>query len=264
MVWKNPDAMAPGLNQGLKKESLRWLVPVGIVTFFLSPFFAYDGLAMSTSSANALVVAVEPIFTALMAWAFLRERLGRSWFVSIFFALAGFLLLSRLDPRDVMGSLALFHLGNLFFLCQMPAEAFYSIASRKLAGKLSPVAIFGLSIPWGVLALSCAVLLAGGLPDPSLMTAKALIGTIWTGVLSTTFGYIYWSKALVQAPVAPVALTLFLQPILGSVLGVTILKEEMTLLQILGAVTIVGAVALQTTAELRKHARGKPASPRVS
>ncbi len=252
VAWRNPDSVAPSLNQGLKKESLRWLVPVGLITFFLSPFFAYNGLALSTSSANALVVAMEPIFAALMAWFFLGEKLGKSWFLSIALAVVGFLLLSRLDPRDIVGSMAIFNIGNIFFLCQMPAEAFYSIASRKLVGRLSPVAIFGFAIPWGVLALSCASLLAGGFPDLSLMTPKAFLGTIWTGVLSTTFGYIYWSRALVDAPVAPVALTLFVQPILGSLLGVFVLKEEMTPLQIAGAGVIISALVIQTTLEIRK------------
>ncbi|MGZ3711823.1 MAG: EamA family transporter, partial [Bdellovibrionota bacterium] len=88
-----------------------------------------------------------------------------------------------------------------------------------------------------------------GEPLPSLAPLREwtnLLALIAIGPLATTVGYIFWSEALIGAPVAAVALTLLAQPVLGAFAGYFFLGERLDLWQALGALFILAALALQT------------------
>lgn len=245
--WLKPSRLSP-LPAILAPRNFHWLASLGIITFCGSPVMQYLGLVRSTATANSLVVAIEPLFAALLAWLFLREKLTRIEAAGFGIALAGFLLLSNFKPHDLTASAALFNVGNLFFLAVMPMEAFYTIISRRLAGRVEPLSIFLSGITIGFILLS-AYLWMGREPLPALEPLadwRNLLALLWVGPLATTITYIIWAEALITAPVAVVALTLLAQPIIGALAGYFFLGERLDLWQGLGAALILGALALQT------------------
>jgi drug/metabolite transporter (DMT)-like permease len=98
----------------------------------------------------------------------------------------------------------------------------------------------------GFSILSLVVYFAAGLPDLSKLSGPGMLATLWLGPLGTTATYLYWMYALKEAPVATVALTLFVQPVVGSLLGTVLLGEKLTAIQALGGAIIVLAVFAQT------------------
>jgi drug/metabolite transporter (DMT)-like permease len=224
-----------------------WYLLVGTTTFFISPLVQYWGLAKSTASANALIVATEPLITAFVAWLFLREKIKSVQWLGFLIAMAGFLLLSNLNPTDPITSLSLFNAANFFFLLQMPCEAIYTVVARKFGGdvRISEKELYAGSITVGVVCLATALLITSPLPDLTVITPKVFFAVLWMGALGNGICYLYWSKALEETPVATVALTLFVQPILGTVWGQVFLGETLNFWQITGAVFILSALALQ-------------------
>jgi drug/metabolite transporter (DMT)-like permease len=229
-----------------------WVFAMGLFTFFGSAVLQYRGLSLSTSSANALIVAMEPLFATLLAWIFLRESLRWQQGISFLIALAGFSLLSNLHPADIRGSFALFNFGNFLLLLTMPLEAMYSIISRKVAGRIDPLHLFAGALTCGFALLTIYVLLAPGLPGHLPSTPQAWLAVLWLGPLGTTLTYVFWTLALANASVAAVSLTLFVQPILGALFGTFFLGERMTAWQALGGALILVALVLQTLHELKK------------
>jgi drug/metabolite transporter (DMT)-like permease len=242
-----PQRLSP-LRVIIEIRNFHWIASLGIITFFGSPILQYLGLIRSTATANSLVVAIEPLFAALLAWLFLREKLTRVEAAGFAIALAGFFLLSNLKPNNLGESASLFNVGNLFFLAVMPMEAFFTIVSRRLAGRVEPLSLFISALTLGFLMLS-GYLWVIGEPLPSLLPLanwKNIFALIWVGPLGTTAAYIFWSEALISAPVAVVALTLLAQPIIGALSGYFFLGERLDLWQGLGAALILSALALQT------------------
>lgn len=229
-----------------------WVFAMGIFTFFGSAVLQYRGLSLSTSSANALIVAMEPLFATLLAWIFLRESVRWRQGFAFLLALAGFSLLSNLHPADLRGSFALFNFGNLLLLLTMPLEAMYSIISRKLAGRIDPLHLFAGALTCGFTALTLYVISAPGLPDHLPSSAMSWLAVLWLGPLGTTITYIFWTLALANASVAAVSLTLFVQPILGATFGALFLGERMSGWQAFGGLLILSALVLQTLHELKK------------
>ncbi len=250
MRWKLPREVSP---LSVLPKNWPWLAGIGAVTFCFSSYSQYKGLSLSTSTENALIVAMEPLFAVVLAWIFLGEKLGLKQVGVFLVAITGFLLLSKVNPSDLGASFAVFNIGNLFLLLSMPSEAFYTIGSRKLAGRVTPLSVFGFSLPIGFLIFSSYLLISGqGLPDPTRLSTGSILALLWLGPLGTTITYSFWTLALVEAPVAAVALTLFVQPILGATTGMLFLGERLNLWQATGAGLILAALLLQTTMTLRQ------------
>lgn len=221
-----------------------WLCCLGLVTFFASPLLQYSGLSKAPASINALLVAFEPIFAVFLAWIVLHERLHMRQWIAFALSLCGFVLLNPngFSTVGTEGSLV----GSVLLLLVMPCEAFYTLASRILRTELSSINIFAFSLAWGFLLLSIVVGVKDGFPSLGHLHWHSLFGLLWLGPLSTCFGYIFWSLALKNAPIAPVVLTLLVQPLVGAVAGVAILHESLGLVQCLGGLVILGALLVQT------------------
>lgn len=231
-----------------------WIMLTGLFTFFGSGVAQYTGLALSTSTANALLVALEPLFAVLLAWILLGEVPRRAQAMAFTLAVGGFLLLSNVKPH-VLQSFSLFNVGNLLILAALPMEAFYTITSRKVAGRIAPLPFFTLSLLAGFGALTVYVFFSSGFPSFSELSIHHWGAVLWMGPLGTTITYAFWALALVQAPVAAVCLTLFVQPILGAVFGIFLLGEQLDLWQIAGALLILGALTLQTHLTIDQNRR---------
>jgi len=235
-------------------KSYFWLFLIGCTTFFVSPFFQYEGLSLSSATENALIVAIEPIFTVMLARILLAEKIYWRQGLAFCVAIIGFFTLSNVNPFHLYRSFTLFNIGNLFILIAILAEAAYSSFSKKIITVLQPLQIFGYGLSIGWLLFTPVVWLKAGLPDIRNFTFFHLLGAFWMGPLGTTAAYIYWITALKEVSVAAVSLTLFIQPLQGAILGYLFMHERLTLLQTIGALFILSSLLLQII-PLRKAAK---------
>ena len=105
----------------------------------------------------------------------------------------------------------------------MLGEALFSVLGRKWVSRGSALKFFSGSLGIGVIALTFALLyLSGDSGGGSGIFKKlvflqwpGLLAILWIGPLGTTAAYLIWLNALKNAPIATLALTLFLQPLAG-------------------------------------------------
>ncbi len=235
-----------------RPKLLPWVLVMGICTFLLSPIFQYTGLSQSSSTANTLIVAMEPLFAALLAWVIVGEPWKKIQGIAFLFAVSGFLLLSNIQPGN-LDSFSNFQLGNLFFLATMPMEAMYSVVSRKIGGRVGALTLYLGASTLGFVVFSVVVFgTEAGFPSFTQLQWKDLGAILWMGPLGTAITYIYWTLALEKASVAAVSLTLFVQPILGAFVGAMFLAETLSSTQFIGALLILFALSLETFFEIKK------------
>jgi drug/metabolite transporter (DMT)-like permease len=227
---------------------------LGFSAFCFSPLLQMTGLAASRAMDNSLIVAMEPMVTVGLAWLVLREKLTWVQKIAFFVAILGFALLTGLSPSRFSGGWDAHLIGNLLLLSSLIGEAMYSIVGRKLIFRHPPAMVFGSALIVGVCFLTLAALCLSGLPTASSiihMPWQSAIGLFWVGPLGTGLSYLFWITALKKVPVASLALTLFIQPLLGPIWGAVFLGERLTLPQSLGSALILCAVFGQTWFELR-------------
>jgi drug/metabolite transporter (DMT)-like permease len=231
-----------------------WLLLLGVMGFCISPLLQMTGLYASRATDNALIVAMEPLLTVLLAWLILGEAVLAFHWVAFAIALSGFCLLADLTPSRLLllwgspGSPEGAHLiGNILILLALLGEACYTIAGRKLLVRHSAYGIFGSALIVGVCTLTIVIgLTQGSSAFISIvgLSWKAWFAIFFMGPLGTAFAYLYWMIALTEAPVASLVLTLFIQPVFGSFWGYRFLGERLSLMQWAGAGLISGAIAL--------------------
>lgn len=208
---------------------------VGVVGYGISLGFQFVGTKLSTASNGALVTSATPAFVLLFAPRLLHEKNTPRRILALLVSTLG--VLAVIDPRKAELSSSLFW-GNLSLLAAALTWALYSVLVRKVA-------------PQADLLASSAIMLAGGLPISLLfgageiqthgigqITLGVMGGILYLGMVSTALAMFLWNYAFAKLPAALASLTFFAQPVVGTFLGWLFLKEQITLLFVVGGILI--------------------------
>lgn len=239
-----------------KNFSLKeWLLIffVGVLNFSFSPYFQLKALSLTYAMDVSVLIAFEPLITAVLAFFFLKERLTRSTLWTFLIATAGVLMMAV--SKDAGGSFQWFRLaGDLFFLGSLICEGINSITSRALSQKSPPLQL----VAWLIFAGFLANLLRN-FPLLTLHNIQAIsivgwINVFYLALFCSVLAYGVWVYLLKRISVNPIALSLFLQPVLGSCIAVWILKERFDLQMLLGSLLVVLSLGVWLTKHLKKWA----------
>ena len=219
------------------------VIAMGLITFCLGPLLAFIGLSRTQAIDNALVVALEPLVTVLLAFMILREPLRKVDAIGFAIALFGFALLSGivLKTHEATSSQSSV-LGNIVIALSLLGEGFFSVFSRILIRKFNAVAIFATSLAIGALALTIVMFMTEGLPSLQSFTLQSALAALWIGPLGTGVCYFIWLWLLRHATVSSIAASVLIQPVVGALGGYFFLHEILSSLQALGAFLIILAV----------------------
>ncbi len=237
---------------------------MGFMAFCFSPLFQMVGLSGSLASENAIIIAIEPLMTAFLAWLVLREKVSSLQLLGFLFALMGFACLAGLGPNHLVRDPQYHLMGNLLILLSLVGESVFSIVGKKISSKYSPLAIFGTVLTTGFVFLTlCFALVLTLVPSTAVnlvdfrdfhrISWKALVAVFWLGPVGTTGCYIYWLHALKELPVMSMALLLFLQPLMGAIGGYLFLGDRLTSWQNFGGCLIFLAVIIPNSVQLKKR-----------
>lgn len=230
----------------LTRRDLPQLALLAIVGIVVAKTLEFGGLALSTASDVALLISSESIFTAALSWLMLRERFKPLTGIALLLGLLGvYLIVERsIVPNIPPGGGALRILGDLLVILGLICEAFYTVRGKALLVKHPPLlitsaAIVGSAIVWVPLA-GGEVLYSGWHP----LSITAWLGLGWLAIMSTVVAYLAWFKGLEKVDGSAAASTLFVQPLLGTILAIMLLNDQLLPTTIIGGILIVISVYL--------------------
>ncbi len=242
-------ARRPGGHFYRPRGKVEWvsLLTIGLISFTLAPLLQTSGLASSQAVDSVIIVAMEPVIAVVLAWLILKERLGERLAVCLAVSTSGFALLSMAGPVRAEVAAWSHWQANVIILLSVAGEGVFSIAGRKLLDRGRPAfGVFGTGICIGAAVLTLVLLATDGLPDPRQLSGLAWFGAFWMGALGTTLGYAWWLKLLETEKVGTLVISLFLQPVAGSIAGMAYLGETLSRLQWVGAALILTGVVAST------------------
>ena len=227
------------------RRDLALLILLGAGNFALTPILQLTGIQYTQATDVSILIAFEPLITVLVAAMALRELPNRQTMITFFIATIGLFILSGVNVAG--GSFPWLRLfGNLLFLFGLVFEAGVSVGGRALTQRYRPDHLIGLMMMAGFLANGVV-----NAPTIGRLNLGAISMSVWGAVLflglaCSIFTYVVWFRVLKVVPVNRVALSLFVQPVVGIILGGTILGETINAGTIAGAVLIcVSLVAWQ-------------------
>jgi len=221
------------------------LLQLTLLGFVLNKALEYIGLALSTASDVALLIATESIFTGLLSWTFLRERVTRSGVAALVIGLLGvYLIVERGVTPNLGNGDTTRIIGDLLVVLSLLLEAAYTVRGKTTLTTLPPLLFIALTItgslffwvPAGVVAV-----VRDGLPH---VTAGGWLAAFYLAAITTVLSYWLWFRGLSVVDASAAAPILFIQPLLGAALAILILHDALTLATVAGAVCIIASLLL--------------------
>jgi drug/metabolite transporter (DMT)-like permease len=208
------------------------------------------GLALTTASSTTLINAAEAPATVLLAWLFLRERVGPSTMLvaAVAGAGVGLVILPDLDGLGG-GSLA----GDGLVAIATLLASVYVIVSRRLIGGMAALPLVALQqtvgLLWSVLALVAAAALGWAPLGLSELAPRTIALAALTGVVQYAIAFWLWLAGLRHLPASRATLFLSLIPVFGVAGGALALGERLGPSQWIGAAVVLVAVQALVRAE---------------
>lgn len=234
-----------GLRRVLRHRAA-WWGAVGVIGYQVCFFSGTADLGVATGTLVALGSA--PLIAGLLAWAVGQGRPDGTWLVATAVAIAGLaLLLGASREFDPVGASAALGAGL--------AYAVYTVAAKHLvetAGAGGTAAISGMFALGAVPAL--LVLLALRPDWPATPAGAGLL--LYLGLVPTALAYLLFGRGVAVLPVGTVATLTLAEPVVAAVLGVAVLGESLTPVALLGALLVIGALALLGRQATRRPAGG--------
>jgi len=231
---------------GFTPRQTRQAVLVGLIGYGVSLGFQFIGTRLSTASNGALVTSATPAFVLLFAAWLLHERIRRRQLTALLIATIG--VLAVIDPRTATLSPDLFW-GNLSLVAAALTWALYSVLVRKVTRELRLLPATMVFF-WGGLLVSLPAAVWEVNRSPwGQVNLGVILGVLYLGVISTALAMYLWNKAFATLPAGVASLTFFAQPVVGAGLGALLLKENLSLLFILGGVLIGAGLWLAAQGE---------------
>ena len=212
----------------------RQYLVIGIVNSAI-PFLLYAFAALHIPASYSVIMnSVTPLFAALLAAAFLAERLTAGKLAGLVAGATGVALVSKagpVEPDPMFAASVAACLGAAF--CYAAAGVYM----KKRAAAVKPMAIAG----WSQLCAGFVLLpIVPFAPAPGAITPAVVANVLALALLCSAVAYLLYYRLIVDiGPTRALTVTL-LMPLFGMAWGAFLLGEVITLPMIAGCVLILG------------------------
>ena len=206
------------------------------------------GVSMTSAVAAGVIMAAIPAVVALLSWIYLGERItARIWMAIACAALGiGLMAVARPQGAPAGDDAARMWLGNLLVVGAVLCEAAYAVIGKRLTGVLGPKRISAIINLWGFalvtpMGLWAALRFDFASVPPNiwlLLVFYALAASVWTVWL--------WMTGLRVVPAAQAGVFTVMLPVSAALVGVLVLGETLSTVQLIAFVLALAGVLLAT------------------
>jgi drug/metabolite transporter (DMT)-like permease len=229
------------------------LAALGTIGHFVYQVFFMSGLARTTASNSALIIGCSPVAVSIASALAGHERVPRVQWIGVLLSVVGVYLVVGTGAELGGSSLA----GDLFTLGAVCCWAVYTVGSRPLLARYSPLAVTGVTMMVGTALYAPASV-------PQLLRIRWAEVPMWawasmalSAVLALNVAYLIWYTSVQRiGNVRTSAYSNFI-PLVAMSVATVALGEAITAVKLAGAGAIVAGVAT-TRIAARKHAGTEP------
>lgn len=222
-----------------------WLAiaALGVVGHFFYQYFFIGGLALTSVANSSLLLAATPVLIAILSAVLGHDRIAPLHWVGAAMSLAGIYIIVTLAEGGVsIGSSTL--RGDLMMFGGVACWAIYTLGSRPLMERHSPVGVTGLSMAIGT-ALYVPVMW------PNVMATnwwtislRTWIALVYSALFALCVAYTIWYVAVREIGSARTSVYSNIVPIVAMLTAVAFLGERPSGGRLLGAGLVLVGVAL--------------------
>jgi probable blue pigment (indigoidine) exporter len=218
----------------------------------------FYGQQFTTSSAAAVLFAMNPVLATAFAWFLIpSERLHPLELAGVVLGLAGVVIISNPDPARLLAPETM---GNWIVLGGAALLGLGSVLSRRTPNRIPIIPLLGWGLLLAAVALHAASLLLGE-PTPSSGSAVLLLAILYLGVPSTAGAFIAYYRLLSLAGAVKTTLVSYAVPVFAAVIGWAVIGETIAPRTLAGFLVIAVGFALTEHRRLRVALRDAVVRP---
>jgi drug/metabolite transporter (DMT)-like permease len=217
---------------------------LGFIGISLHQWLQSTGLVTAQASTTSWLVSTAPIFMAVLAWIFLKERPGFIAILGILLATLGVLLVvSRGDLLGVFnGNFG--SPGNLLVLISAANWAVFSILSNKPLKKYAALFVLFYVLLFGGLFSSVHFLSIHGWTYLGHLSTTTWLAVAFLGIGCSFLAYAFWYDGLQTISTSQAGVFLYIEPLVSLITAAIVLNESITISALAGGSLILLGVWL--------------------
>ncbi|SEA86077.1 DMT family transporter [Variovorax sp. YR216] len=236
-------------------KQVRTLLVCGVLMVYLNQLLFAEGLQRSTATNGALIMALSPLVSAVLAAFMFRESLSVQRMLGVALGFGGVAAVVLSHPG---AGLSRASTGDLMLVAGVVSFAAGGALVQRLAKCLHP-----LTISWAIYLVGTSMLVVqAAVGSPSLDLEVLFPGwwqwalILFSGVMATALSNLLWNRAIASIGVARTAVFLYWVPVFGVLFAAILLDERLTAWHLAGFVAVMAGTYLGT--------RQQPATPSSS
>jgi len=222
-----------------------YLALLGFLGVTFHQWLQATGLQTARATTTAWIVATIPVFTALLGWLVLKEKMGWVRVAGIAVAALGVLLIvSDGNIRSlVRGDAGTF--GDLLILISAVNWAVYTILSRRELSR-HPAArmMFYVMLSGWLFACIWIFGFGPGLSEIPNLKFDGWAAILVLGIFGSGLAYIAWYDALREIPASQLGVFINIEPLVTMLIAAPMIGEPITVISLIGGAIIIFGVWL--------------------
>jgi drug/metabolite transporter (DMT)-like permease len=241
-------------NTRRKLSHLKFFAALAVAGQFPAQVLMTIGTQHSTATNAGIISLTLPIVSALMAVAFLKEKMNPLRWFSFAIAIAGVLMISLKDFWNT-DFRTVYLLGNLLIFCGVIGSGLYNVLCKKIADSYSEIEMLFYTYIFMVIILFPLVWMyeRNVITSTGSFTRNTWIGLILLTVFHNFLSMILFFTALKKLEAIQVALSNFLVAFFAIPIAAIWLGESMTAVAIIGGALVLISTLVITVVEYRRQ-----------
>ena len=227
----------------LSRHDLGRLALMGFVS--LTVYFSFENLGIAHTSASqaAILIATIPVFVAVLNVFTLREPMAARQWTGVALSFTGIILLVSFGGQSSGGTAG----GDLLVLAASLSAAVYSLMARSLLLRRSALTVTTFQNLFGALFMLPLALVEAAVVGVRRPTPDAVGGVLFLTVMCSVIAYLLLNYAFRFIEASRLTVFINLTPVIGVAFAFLVLGERFTAAQAAAAVVVVLGVWLANT-----------------
>lgn len=225
------------------RGDLAWLALLGLNGITVHQLLQSTGLLTTTATNSGWIVALIPIFTAVLARVMLHEAFGRQKVLGLLVAAFGAALIVS---RGHLSSQVFRHatLGDGLVLLSAANWALFTTLSKRVMGRYRPAVMMAHVMAFGWLLSLPLFAVEGSWHQVPRMSAAGWSAILFLGIGCSGLAYAFWYDALAHTEASSLASFQYFQPVVTVAVAAAVLGEPVTWAVAAGGAAILVGVWL--------------------
>ena len=213
-------------------------------------FFAF-GVKHTSATVSQLLFAVVPIIAVIASMLILKTTISKQKIIGMLLGLVGVIIIILVPAirsnNNGMGTVV----GNILVLTAVTSYALYTVLSKSLQQKFSPLVLTTIMVITTILIQSLLIPTEISKYNDVIgkITFQSIFGLIYVGSVGTALYFLLYQRVIKQANPVTASMIFYLQPIFTFIWSFILLGERLTLSLIIGSVFILIGASVVTRKE---------------